>query len=142
MAIVQRGGEVRTKIIPDVNGKNLKDFIWDNVDRSARIMTDESRLYNGLDKEFASHETTKHSAHEYARGDVHSNTAKGFFAILKRGIYGTYHNVSKEHLHRYCSEFAYKYNTRKMTDGQRLSLAIQKADGKRLFYKEPVGEKA
>lgn len=97
-------------------------------------MTDESRMYNGLDEKYASHETANHSAKEYVRGDVHSNTVEGFFSILKRGVIGTYHSISKEHLHRYVGEFEYKYNTRKMSDGERLSLAIQKSEGKRLHY--------
>lgn len=69
------------------------------------------------------------------RGDAHSNTVERFFSILKRGVIGTYHSISKEHLHRYVGEFEHKYNTRKMTDGERLPLVIQKAEGKRLLYK-------
>ncbi len=99
-------------------------------------MTDESRMYNGLDEKYASHEITNHSAKECVRGDVHSNTVEGFFSILKRGVIGAYHSISKEHLHRYVEEFEYKYNTRKMTDGERLSLVIQKSEGKRLQYSE------
>lgn len=138
VAMVQRGGDVRAQVLPKVNGKNLKAVIRENVDTSAHIMTDESRMYNGLDEKYASHDTTNHSAKEYVRGNVHSNTVEGFFSILKRGVIGTYHSISKEHLHRYVGEFEYKYNTRKMTDGERLVLALQKADGKRLLYSEPV----
>lgn len=79
-----------------------------------------------------------HSNGEYSRGDVTTNTVEGFFSILKRGVNGTFHSISKKHLHRYASEFAYKYNTRKMTDGERTVLAIQKSQGKRLMYKEPI----
>jgi len=138
IAMVQRGGDVRAQVLPVVNGKNLKEIIRENVHSSARIMTDESRLYNGLDKEYAKHDSINHSAKQYADGDITTNTVEGFFSILKRGIIGTFHSVSKEHLHRYVGEFEYKYNTRKMTDGERLSLCLHKADGKRLLYKQPV----
>jgi len=72
---------------------------------------------------------------EYVRGDVHTNTVEGFFAIVKRGLIGTFHSVSKKHLHRYVDEFAYKYSTRHLDDGERTIIAIQKAEGKRLTYK-------
>ena len=138
VAIVQRGGNVRAQVVPKVNGRNLRAVIRENVDPSARVMTDESRLYNGLDKEYARHDSINHSAKQYADGDITTNTVEGFFSILKRGVIGTFHSVSKEHLHRYVGEFEYKYNTRKLTDGERLCLAIQKAEGKRLVYKEPI----
>jgi hypothetical protein len=79
-----------------------------------------------------------HGRGEYARGDVCTNTVEGFFAILKRGVYGTFHSVSKKHLHRYVSEFEFRYNHRHMEDGQRLMLAIQAADGRRLTYKQQI----
>ena len=134
VAMVQRGGDVRAQVLPKVNGKNLKEIIRENVDPSARVMTDESRLYSGLNKEYARHDSINHSAKQYADGDITTNTIEGFFSILKRGVMGTYHSISKEHLHRYIGEFEYKYNTRKMTDGERLSLVIQKSEGKRLQY--------
>ncbi len=139
VALVQRNGDVRAQVLPTVNAENLKKVIEENVSKSANIYTDESRLYPALGKEFASHESVNHSKKEYARGNATTNTVEGFFSILKRGINGTFHSVSKEHLHRYVGEFEYKYNTRKLDDGDRISLAIQKANGKRLIYKEAVG---
>jgi hypothetical protein len=79
----------------------------------------------------------QHECEEYSRGDVTTNTVEGFFSILKRGLYGTYHAVSKEHLHRYLAEFEFRYNGRKLNDGQRTVLAIQSAEGKRLLYRQP-----
>ena len=76
-----------------------------------------------------------HSQREFARGNVHSNTVESYFALLKRGMYGTFHSVSKHHLHRYVSEFSFRWNTRKLEDGQRVTLAIRKAQGKRLPYR-------
>lgn len=72
-------------------------------------------------------------------GDVTTNAVEGFFSILKRGMIGTFHSVSKQHLHRYVAEFEYRYNTRHMEDGERTVTAIRKAAGKRLIYREPVG---
>ena len=70
----------------------------------------------------------------------HSNTVESAFSLLKRGIYGTFHNVSRKHLHRYVAEFDFRWNARKVDDGQRTALAIRGADGKRLRYREPVAK--
>jgi transposase-like protein len=139
VAMVQRDGEVRAIVMPRVNAKNLRAAIDANIDKSARLMTDEAAHYKTVGKTFAGgHETVVHSRYEFARGDATTNTVEGFFSLLKRGVFGVFHNVSEQHLHRYVSEFAYKYNTRKLNDGERVSLAIQKSQGKRLMYKEPV----
>ncbi len=83
------------------------------------------------------HSVVNHSAGEYARGEVHTNSIEGFFGLLKRGITGVYHHVGKHHLHRYLSEFDFRYNHRKMEDGDRTLQAIKGADGKRLTLAEP-----
>ena len=138
LALVERGGRVRARCIPDVTGKTLKGAIREHVDRGATIMTDENWAYRGIGNEFkGGHGTVTHSKGEYARGNVHSNTVEGFFAILKRGIIGTFHSVSKQHLHRYLDEFAFRYNTRKLNDDERLIAALRSADGKRLMYRKP-----
>jgi hypothetical protein len=72
------------------------------------------------------------------RGKAHTNTAEGFFSQLKRSIDGTFHHVSSKHLHRYLSEFDYRYNTRKWKDGDRTVKAIQMMGGKRLMYRQPI----
>ncbi len=82
---------------------------------------------------------TDHHIGEYARpGGIHSNTVESAFSLLKRGIYGTFHNVSRKHLHRYVAEFDFRWNARKIDDGARLALAVRSAEGKRLRYREPV----
>lgn len=135
-AMVERGGRVRARHIERIHGGNLKAELRRNVDRGARIMTDEAMHYRGLGSHFkAGHETVNHSAGEYARDDVTTNTIEGFFALLKRGVYGTFHSVSRHHLHRYVSEFQFRYNTRKMADSARFSAALSGAEGKRLLYK-------
>ncbi len=138
MAMVQRGGNVVTKPIANVTSLTLKDAIRENVERSARIITDENNSYRGLAFQYAGgHETVNHRAKEYVRGDVYSNTAEGFFALLKRGLNGIYHSVSKEHLHRYLAEFEFRWNNRHLEDGPRTVAAIKAAEGKRLLQKTP-----
>lgn len=138
MAMVERGGRVRSKVIADVTAKTLKGAIREHVDTQARIMTDENSAYVGLAKEYASHDSTTHSKREYVRGDVHSNTAESVFALFKRGVYGIYHNISKTHLHRYLGEFDFRWNTRELEDGERTVTAIRGGIGKRLRYRQPL----
>ena len=137
-AVLERGGRVRTGIVADVTAKTLGDAIRDNVNPAgSTLFTDELWSYRKVGKEFAGgHHMTKHSAHEYARGEVHSNTVEGFFSTVKRGLNGIYHAVSKEHLHRYLCEFEFRYNHRYMDDGDRTRAAIQSSEGKRLTYEE------
>src|SRR5262249_36840192 len=133
LALVERNGRVRAMPIERVNAKTLHAAVLGNVTRTARVMTDEWCGYNGLERYFRKgHDTVNHSRKEYVRGDCYTNTVEGFFSILKRGINGVYHSVSKKHLHRYLAEFAYRYNTRHVDDGARTATAIRKGEGKRL----------
>lgn len=134
VALVQRDGKVRTRIMNCVTGNNLKRVLHENVDTSATIYTDDFRGYRKATKEFESHKSVNHSAGEYARGNVHTNTVEGFFSLLKRGIVGSFHHVSKEHLHRYCDEFAFRWSNRDASDGERMRLALQGIEGRRLTY--------
>lgn len=139
VALVQRGGKVKTQHVADVTAKTLGKFMRANVDRRARIITDENPSYNRVGKPFkGGHETVNHGRKEYVRGDVTTNTIESFFATVKRGLNGIYHTVSKEHLHRYMSEFEFRYNHRQVEDGQRIRSAIQASEGKRLLYREPL----
>lgn len=139
-AAVQRQGEIRRRVIADVSAKTLKGAIREVVDRNSRIYTDDFSSYDGIGNCFyGGHQSVKHSKREYARGTVHTNTVESSFALIKRGIMGIYHNVSKEHLNRYIWQFDFMWNARKMNDGERTILAIKLAEGKRLMYKEPVG---
>jgi transposase-like protein len=137
-AAVERNGRIRRQVVADVSGATLKDAIREMVDQNARIMTDDFPAYNGIGKEFAGgHEAVCHSTREYVRGDIHTNTAESSFALLKRGLMGIYHSVSKEYLHRYLWQFDFVWNTRNMNDGERTVAAIRCAEGKRLMYKSP-----
>jgi len=120
-----------------VTSLNLKSIIRDQVDKKARIITDDLNVYRGLRYEFRRHDIIKHSEKEYVRGDVHTNTVEGYFGILKRGINGTYHHVKENHLHRYLSEFDFRYNKRVgrgYTDMARADALLSGIIGKRLTY--------
>jgi len=139
VALVERDGRIRTRVVEHVNAGNLKQTIRENVNPKAAIQTDDLNLYNGIGQEFeGGHQTVNHSRGEYARGEVNTNSAESFFALLKRGVHGTFHHISKTHLHRYCDEFSFRWDERKVTDGQRTVEAIKGAEGKRLIYKEAV----
>jgi hypothetical protein len=88
------------------------------------------------------HETVNHAKLEYVRGDVSTNEMESYFALLKRGITGSFHSVSKQHLHRYCSEFSYRWNERKVTDAEHTTKALTLIGGKRLMYKDPIRRSA
>jgi transposase-like protein len=137
IALVERGGNVRSFHPARADGDSVNAIVRQNIARETRLMTDESRLYIGIGKEFASHETVMHSAKEYARGDVNTNSVEGFFSIFKRGMRGVYQHCKEKHLHRYLSEFDFRYNTRKITDMERTVAAVRGGEGKRLTYHQP-----
>jgi len=102
-------------------------------------MTDEYAAYKEVGREFASHETVNHSKDEYVRGDVTTNTVEGYYSIFKRGMKGVYQHCAEKHLHRYLSEFDFRYSNRValgVNDGERADLAIKGAAGKRLTYRQ------
>jgi transposase-like protein len=139
--MVERGGNLRRQIVANVTGATLKGAIRECVEPTSRIVTDESSSYNGIGREFeGGHQTVNHGIGEYARMDVNTNTAESSFAVLKRGIVGIYHAVSKRHLHRYVSEFDWRWNHRTMNDGARAVALIRAAEGKRLVYKSPTDD--
>lgn len=136
VALVQRGGKTRSHRFDAVSGRSLKDEIRNNVSQTSTIITDDFKPYRGIGRDFkGGHHVVEHSVGEYVRGKVHTNTAESFFALLKRGIMGTFHHVSKQHLNRYLDEFTFRWNTRKVSDGERFQAALSHAAGKRLRYK-------
>jgi transposase-like protein len=138
VALVERNGRVRSKPVERVDSKSLKGAIFENVDRNSHINTDEFSAYRGIGMFYRSHKKVNHKEGEYVRDDVSTNTAESFFALLKRGHYGIFHSLSKQHLHRYCNEFAFRWNYRKVDDGERMIAAIMGAEGKRLMYRQSV----
>lgn len=138
VVLVERGGEARSFHVANVTAKTLRNVLVTNVSRASHLRTDKAPAYVGVGAEYASHESTDHSKGEYVRdGDIHSNTAESYFAILKRGVYGTFHSLSEAHLHRYLVEFDFRYSTRKISDVERAELLLKGATGKRLMYRQP-----
>ncbi|MGO9682552.1 MAG: IS1595 family transposase [Beijerinckiaceae bacterium] len=141
VSVVERGGNIRSFVTADVTAANVGRILAENVSRDSHLMTDKATIYmrGPVTKPFARHGFTDHSKGQYAKPDgTHSNTVESAFSLLKRGIYGTFHNVSRKHLHRYVAEFDFRWNARKVDDGERLARAIRSSEGKRLRYKEPV----
>jgi hypothetical protein len=127
-----------------VTANNLAPLIARHAHADSRFMTDESNVYSHAGTWFASHETVNHSAKEYVRDTVYTNTIEGFFSILKRGIYGVYQHVSEAHLKRYLCEFDFRYSYRIKTgfdDMARFERALAGIVGKRLTYQATGGKR-
>jgi hypothetical protein len=137
IALVERGGRVRAFPLARVTGDNVQDVIRREVSLNAHMMSDDLNVYHPLSMGFRKHDTIVHSKGEYTRGNVHTNSVEGFFGLLKRGIVGSFHHVSRGHLGRYCDEFSFRYNARKISDGARAALLVAGAEGKRLTYAQP-----
>lgn len=140
VSLVERDGSLRSFHVADVTGKNLKAVIEAQIHPATRLMTDSSPRYNLLKRShpFASYEQVNHSRGEYARGDVTTNTVESSFAILKRGLIGTFHSVSAQHLQRYCTEFEFRWNYRQsqgFNDTDRADAVLKQIAGKRLTYR-------
>jgi transposase-like protein len=137
--LVERGGKVRSvHMRVRVTGATLRPILKAQVDKASFLYTDEAGQYYHSRDDFAAHETVNHSIGEYVRGDVHSNTIESYFAILKRGVYGTFHHVSQQHLRRYLGEFDYRYNRRGSlgySDADRMSESVKGIVGRRLTYR-------
>ncbi len=142
VALVERGGHIRTFHPAVADGQTVARIVRENVAKDSRLHTDESRLYTRVGREFAAHETVIHSRGEYARGDVHVNSAEGFFGIFKRGMRGIYQHCAEKHLHRYLAEYEFRYNYRVrlgFNDMDRTVAAMRGAEGKRLTYRQADG---
>jgi transposase-like protein len=140
VALVERGGRVRAFHPALADGDTVAKIVRDNIARETRLHTDESNLYRKVGTEFTVHETVNHSAKEYARGDITTNSVEGYFSIFKRGMRGVYQHCSEKHLHRYLAEFDFRYNNRialGINDNDRASALAAGIVGKRLTYRRP-----
>jgi transposase-like protein len=136
-ALVERQGRVRSFHVPEVTGANLRQVVDAHLARKTLVYTDANRTTHYAAASFA-RDKVDHTAGEYVRGDVHTNTIEGFFSILKRGITGTYHHVSQQHLHRYLAKFDFRHNERValgVDDSERTHKALEGIVGKRLTYR-------
>ena len=136
VALVERDGRVASRHVANVTHKELRPLVITKINRASFLMTDEAGVYARMGREFAGHGTVNHGIGEYvAHGTLHTNTVENFFSIFKRGVIGTYHHLSEQHLSRYCAEFDFRYNTRKVSDAERTDAAMVGARGKRLTYR-------
>jgi len=136
---VERGGNVTAKVIADTTLLTLQGFVRDHVQPQSVVYTDSARGYVGLRREFA-HASVDHSLGEYVNGVVHTNRIESFWALLKRGIKGTYISIAPFHLSRYVDERAFTFNYRKENDFGRFKLALDQVAGRRLTYAELTGK--
>ena len=139
--IEKDSGEVRSRVVPNVTGENLKRVIEANVSMQHAILhTDSEKAYNHVAHRFSEHHTVNHAEREYVRGDVTTNQAENYFSQLKRSLDGTHHHVSVKHLPRYLAEFDFRYSTRELSDTERMQRLIGRTGGKRLSYRPLTGQ--
>lgn len=132
LGAVQRQGKVKTRVIDQTTIEEVTTVITDFIEPNSIMVTDEHKAYNEVGKNYQ-HETINHSAKEYVRGDVHTNTIEGFWNILKKQINGIHHSVSEKHLQRYSNEAAYRYNTRALKSDERFADVLKRCDGRLKF---------
>jgi transposase-like protein len=140
IALVERGGSVRSFHAAVADQATVCKIVRENVERETHVHTDESKLYNRSLMDVRSHKTVKHTANEYVRGDVTTNTVENYFSVFKRGMRGVYQHCSEKHLHRYLAEFDFRYNNRAklgVDDATRAATLAEGIVGKRLTYRRP-----
>jgi transposase-like protein len=140
-SLIERGGKVKSVHITGKTFPGIKKALMGSVSKDAVLMTDDARMYKKIGRPFADHQSVNHSAHEYVRGEAHTNTIENFFSVFKRGMIGTYQHCGSQHLHRYLAEFDFRHNSRSalgVEDAERTMRALLGIEGKRLTYKAPI----
>lgn len=142
VALIERGGAARVQVVASVTQHNLGKCLHECVDKSAVVNTDEHGAYRNPLKHWKAHHAVNHSKLEYHRTNpdgsiATTNSAESFFSLLKRGVYGSWHHVSREHLPKYANEFAFRWSHRSITDGARMEQFVPLAVGKRMLYRQP-----
>ncbi|HWD18967.1 MAG TPA: IS1595 family transposase [Verrucomicrobiae bacterium] len=143
VALIERDGIMRSKVVSNVTQKNLGAIIREHVHKDSILNTDDSGVYRLKYRDYRRHDIVNHSRFEYIRRNPDGsssgvNHCESFFSLLKRGVVGAWHHVSREHLHRYASEFEFRWNHRRIDDGPRMVKAIQRIEGKRLTYRQTI----
>jgi transposase-like protein len=141
--LVERDGRKRTRVMASVTANNLKKNIDALVDANAEMHTDDNASYDPLRDQFkGGHRVVNHSAYEYYRkiDGASINTAESSHALIKRGVYGTFHHISVKHMQRYLDEFDFRWDHRKTNDVERTHAALSQVEGKRLMYRSPNGQ--
>ncbi|HYL78409.1 MAG TPA: IS1595 family transposase [Bryobacteraceae bacterium] len=137
MGILERGGKIRTAVVPNRKKNALQAEVRKHVEAGSALYTDALKSYEGLG-EFE-HQVIDHAV-AYVEGAIHTNGLENFWSLLKRGLNGTYVSVEPFHLFRYLDEQAYRFNNRTMNDGQRFDLAVRQIVGKRLTWDNLTGK--
>ena len=139
-SLIKGESRARSVVMDRVTAENLKPLLKETVENGTVLNTDEAVVYYYCRDDFSNHDVIRHKDKKYSihvnGRRVSTNAVEGYFATLKRGIHGVYHHVGKQHLHRYLSEFDFRYNARKVKDHERTLLAIKGATGKRLKYRD------
>lgn len=135
VGLIQRGGKVRLFPMVKTDRATLLPILESNISKDATLVTDGLPAYRGLKNVYKQHVVVNHHKDEWTNGEFSTNNIEGFWSQLKRGIIGVYHQTSDKHLHRYCDEYAYRYNTREQTGLQKFSKAVQSVVNARITYK-------
>ncbi|MCH7806460.1 MAG: IS1595 family transposase [Proteobacteria bacterium] len=135
LTLLERGGKARSFHVKNATLKGIMPVLRIHLNRESAVMTDDATYYRNLYMIYKSHDAVAHSRGEYGRGEIHTNTIEGFFSIFKRGMRGVYQHCAEHHLHRYLSEFDFRYNHHRITDWERTSIALKGIEGKRLTYR-------
>ena len=137
-------GKVRAFPVGRVTLANIKPIMKEHVEVGSTIQSDENVVYHFMHDEFPNHDVVTHKNKEYSRREngrlVTTNTVEGYFSLIKRGIYGTYHHVGIPYLQQYLNEFDFRYNNRRITDAERTDVALKATEGKRLTLKHPTAK--
>ncbi len=132
IGVIERNGMVILKHIPDAKMENTRPFLENAVPLGAKLMTDEASGYKGLSRKYKQ-QRINHTYRIYVRGEVHTNTIENFWSLLKRSLYGIYHQVSEKHLERYLNEFAARFNARNVNEFERLEIFLSRSEGGLLY---------
>jgi transposase-like protein len=133
LGIIERGGNVRAAVMPDIKSDDVNRAMWDSIDRpNSRLFTDEHKFYYYANK-MLPHDVIRHKS-EYVRGEVHTQNIESFWAILKRGLVGTYHHVDAGYLAQYVNEYEFRHNTRKVSDAERFQMLASQTSGRVDWY--------
>lgn len=142
VTLVERGGSARTFHVAEADAATVHKIIRENVHPLSRLQTDASSLYTGIGKEFAAHDSVRHSLGEYVKyrdGEaIHNNSCESYFSVFKRGMKGVYQHCREKHLHRYLAEFDFRHNNRValgVNDAARADKLLAGVVGKRLTYR-------
>ena len=143
MGMLERGtiakhSKIRAAVVPSNSSADLQAKVWQHVELGTELYTDALKSYHGLKDEYA-HQVVDHAV-EYVRGNVHTNTIENFWSLLKRGLKGTYVSVEPFHLFRYLDEQSFRFNNRKTNDADRFALALASVSGRRLTYRQLIGQ--